>query len=311
MRPSPETHTPLWITPLIQHRTTEDQGDSPHYETIRRVLSKSPHPDHWETEIETVIEAFSEPGGDILWRRVVVRSGSSCPRQVVHASFKLPDGSSTTALLPHDSILCWAAFQERPGRKLLCVLASPTLLCIWDAYPHDEGKGAGLGVEGHCIPLPFEARCIHPVGDGRGILLQRMDSMEDRLIFDLHSRTWTMNSATEDDDDGFFLKAPPRPTGRGNEMTRGNPLGVAMNMPTNASGNPVPSFFSLSHPLDDVLPVSLLSNEKNDHPRVVSDVFEKVLFAGVLSWANPSESGIDRREYSQPICVTYHTLRQR
>jgi hypothetical protein len=293
--------TPLWISPLIHHPTNDDSGQYS-YQVLQRLVTSSPNPDHLETEIETALEAYIGPEGDVLWRRVVVRSGSSSPQQVIHSSFSLPNETPVES----DSVLCWAAFPERPNHKLLCVLASPTLLCIWDVYPSVDSD---LGGEGHSIPLPFEACAIYAIGDKHGLLLQRNDSVEDQLAFDVQNKTWTMSGlqGIDDDDDGFILKAPPRPVRFQGDMSGASSIG---GLPVPTSSSAVPSLFSLAHPLDDVLPISLLADD-NIQPGTITDVFEKVLFVGMLRWTDPNEDILDRREYTQPICVTYHTQRKR
>jgi hypothetical protein len=37
------------------------------------------------------------------------------------------------------------------------------------------------------------------------------------------------------------------------------------------------------------------------------DVFEKILFVGVVRWVDPAIIAAERKEHLQPICVTYHT----
>jgi hypothetical protein len=298
---------PLWITPLLNY--CKKDPESGHYEVLRRLVTPSPNPDqnsNDEAEIETAIETFIGPdGGAALWRRVVVRSGPSSPRQVVHASFLLPDDNGSH-LSSSDASVCWTAFPERPDHKLLCVLASPTVLCIWDVYP--QGGEADLGGAGHSsIPLPFEACGIYAM-DHHGLMLQRTETFDDRLAFDVQNKTWTSTGLQgEDDDDGFVLKAPPRPLRLRDSM--GNSDMGSLNVSTAAS-NSVPSLFSLSHPLDDILPVSNLP-DRDLHPGIVTDVFEKVLFVGFLRWTDPTEAVVDRKEYTQSICVTYHTQRKR
>jgi hypothetical protein len=301
--------TPLWISPLVHHRKEDPKTEQ--YKVLQRLVTQSPNPHHSDSEIETALEAFVV-NGESLWRRVVVRSGPTCPKQIIHASFTLPNDGPTVPVLvdsADSSSLCWASFPERPDHKLLCVLSSPTLLCIWDVYP--GGKEYDLGGEGHFIPLPFEACAVHAIGDKHGLLLQRTDSMEDRIAFDLHNKTWTMMGFNDhEEDDGFFLKAPPRPVRLGGDINMSGSSIGGMNIPT--ASNPVPSLFSLSHPLDDVLPISLQSDsEAPTGTGTVTDVFEKILFVGVLRWTDQNDALLDRREYSQPICVTYHTQRKR
>ena len=313
MASSARQTAPLLVTSLAQHRKTDCEYI---YHAVQRIVSPSPDRDHPETEIETVLEVGVDRSGTRLSRRVVVRSGPSCPKPVVHGSFKLPDETSDSISQPGNSVMCWTAFQPRPDHKLLCVLGNPSVLCIWDVYPRDGVEGGGLGVEGHSIQLPFEASSIHPVGDsGLGLMLQRIDSVEDRILFDTHCKaffanTGIQNHVADDEEDGFFLKPPPRPVRLGaGEMSNSGSIGGG-NAPV-SSNNLVPSLFSLSHPLDDVLPICCISSDRDEPPRIATDVFEKVLFAGVVRWTEPGVAGSKRREYKQPICVTYHTQRKR
>jgi hypothetical protein len=300
--------TPLWVTPLLNYEKAE--LESGHYKTWQRLVTPSPNPDKEEAEIETAVETFIGPEGTALWRRVVVRSGPSCPKQTVHASYMLPNDRQL--LTSSSSLVCWTAFPELPDHKLLCVLGNPTLLCIWDVYP--KGKEAGIGGEGNSIPLPFEACGIHAIEGGQGLLLQRTETLEDGLTFDAHNRTWAFTGLQGgEEDDGFVLKAPPRPvrlresTGTRLRESTGTSLG-SLNLP--ASPSAVPSLFSLSHPLDDILPVCDIP-DGDLHAAPFADVFERILFVDVVRWMDPSEAATDRKERLQPICVTYHTHRKR
>ena len=268
-------------------------------------MTKSPNRDHLETEIETALEAFVGPDGETLWRRVVVRSASSSNHQVLHASYMLP--TNCPAVEDTENSICWASFPKRPKHQFLCVLASSTLLCIWDVYP--DSAETELGGDGHSIPLPFEASAIYPIGEQKfGLFIQRKESVEDRLAFDLQNKTWTMSGlqGADEDDDGFVLKAPPRPLRLSGDFSS-NSFGGS---PIPSSSNPVPSLFSLSHPLDDVLPVSLMMSGETQ-AGIVTDVFEKIIFVGILRWTDPTEPIVDRKLYTQPICVTYHMQRKR
>ncbi|CAJ1969662.1 unnamed protein product [Cylindrotheca closterium] len=288
--------TPLWITPLLNYKQPEVTVG--HYEVVQRVVMPSPHPNKKEAEIETSVENFIRPEGNVAWRRVAVRSGPSCHEQTMHASFVLPEDRQN--LSGKSSIVCWAAFPEQPDHKLLCVLASATLLCIYDVYP--KGKAYTLGGEGHSIPLPFEACGVYAIDDGQGLLLQRTETLEDNLAFDAQNRTWTSTGLQgEDEDDGFVLKAPPRPL-RFREST-GTEFG-SLSMPNNPTT--APSLFSLSHPLDDILPVSNIRDADSQNSPF-EDVFEKILFVGVVRWVDPATTAAERKEHLQPICVTYHT----
>lgn len=150
--------------------------------------------------------------GRVLWRRVVVRSGpSTAGHTVIHASYQLPEecnnATYNSSLSRASSILCWTTFADRPHHLMLCALASPTLLCIWDVYPTQptaavpgnktkqmdkqhlnqnrqqqpttQPHGQALtGGESHMIPLPFEAEAIFAVRE-RGLLIQRAETTED------------------------------------------------------------------------------------------------------------------------------------
>ena len=122
------------------------------------------------------------------------------------------------------------------------------------------------------------------------------------IAFDAQNRTWTSTGLQgEDEDDGFVLKAPPRPL-RFREST-GTEFG-SLSMPKNPTT--VPSLFSLSHPLDDILPVSNMCDADSQNSPF-EDVFEKILFVGVVRWVDPAIIAAERKEHLQPICVTYHT----
>lgn len=294
-----EEAAPLWITPIGQ--CEQELPEVGRYEVLQRIVTEAPN--SMEAEIETCLELYVGPNGNPLWRRVVVKSGPTCPKKVIHASFQLTD-ADVEDTTPANG-MCWAAFPEQPNHKLLCVLASPTLLCIWDVYP--TGKDSNLAGEGHSIPLPFEAGGIYPLSGGKsGLLLQRVETMEDHL--EGQQNAWTIpvaNALQGDEDDGaFVLKAPPKPV-----RTSVDTLNIS------TTSNAIPSLFSLAHPLDDVLPISQLplatSPVHHQQQDMVADVFEKVLFVGEVSWIDLREDYFDRRELLRPICVTYHTQRKR
>lgn len=290
----------MQIIPLLDYKQPEVTVG--HYEVVQRIVTPSPHPNKEDAEIETSVEIFISPEGNAAWRRVAVRSGPVNPEQDIHASFMLPDQRQNLAA--KSSIVCWAAFPEHPDYKLLCVLANATTLCIFDVYP--RGKAYTLGGEGHTIPLPFEACGVYAIEDGQGLLLQRTETLEDNLAFDALNRTWTSTGLQGDEeDDGFVLKAPPRPL-RFREST-GTEFG-SLHMSKNPTT--VPSLFSLSHPLDDILPVSnLVDPDSQNLP--FEDVFEKILFVVVVRWVDTTVAAAERKEQVQPICVTYHTHKKR
>ena len=363
-------------------------GGCGHYETIQKLITSSPYNlssssssssisssgceiDTTTAEIESCLEQFiGSSDGSVLWRRVVVRSGPSCPQQIIHASYMLPqDSINNFGVLQtnNPSVLCWTAFPDRPDHPLLCVLANPTLLCIWDVYPSSssasseqqlqeggiEGKKTFVreeleGGEGHNIPLPFECCAIYAVGDGKhGLLLQRCESTEDIIAFDNkimnnnsnnNNNNNNDNNNTEADDhadDGFVLKAPPRPVRLARDSTGGSTL-ASLNVSTASTptmmggggggggvgeggGGPtsllstslIPSIFSLHHPQGDILPVSNFA-EGDLQAIPATDVFEKILYTGVIKWVNEDcSSYMNIKQHSQPICVTYHSQLRR
>ena len=222
-------------------------------------------------------------------------------------------------------MLCWTTFPDRPHHPLMCVLANPTLLCIWDVYPSKsvDGDAEELeGGEGHNIPLPFEACAIYGVGNGKhGLLLQRSESTEDILAYNHNNNRINTHGETAPDhhlheDDGFILKAPPRPVRLRDSIGGGSTL-ASLNIstattPTMMGGGGgeaapsaaglIPSLFSLHHPQGDILPVS----QGDPQLTAFSDVFEKILYTGVVTWVD-----VDQRQQSQPICVTYHSQLRR
>ncbi len=315
---------PLWISPLFQK---DDGGENESYRTVKRLVSKTPNPSCAETahgEVETSLEECLGPAGEVLWRRVAVR-GCVGADPVLHASFFLPDddyGSTFAAsddnehTFVEDHTICWASFPERPNHKLLCVLASPILLCIWDVYPLSEkisSESIGGG-EGNFLTLPFEARSIFPLADNNGLLLQRKQTIEDHLMNDDTRSAWmaTRGVDVRDDYDGdFVLQDPPAPVRLGTMLS--SPSGMEMSIPQPSPhvsagifGVPVPSLFSLKHPLDEILPIALI--EDNDLAQAFSppDILEQVLFVGALRWAEHDDNPYHVLEYTQPICLTYH-----
>lgn len=317
------SETPLWILPLFQKGGS---GENDSYRTVKRLVSKTPNPSCAETphgQVETTLEEYMGPTGQVLYRRVAVR-GCVGAERVVHASFTLPDddyGSTFAAsdenedTLVEDHTICWASFPERPDHKLLCVLASPVLLCIWDVYPLSENKSSESigGGEGNFLTLPFEARGIFPLAENNGLLLQRKQTIEDYLMSDETKSAWmTRRGDVGDDYEGdFVLQDPPMPVRLGTMLS--SPSGMEMTIPQpspQASAGvfaaPVPSLFSLKHPLDEILPIALFEQDDLTHPSSPPDILEQVLFVGALRWNEHDDSPYHVAEYKQPICVTYH-----
>ncbi len=319
---SPEA-TPLIVKTLRHYEEDDNNERNQHnggkYRILQKLITSSPasgQDSQLETaEIESRLEEFVErTTGSILWQRVIVQSGPTSPHKITHASYMLPKDSlwSTTSSNKNVNRLCWTTFPDRPKHPLLCVLANPTLVCIWDVYPNNQQQqqhsnaetNSSEGGEGHTIPLPFEACAIYGVENGQhGLLLQRSESTEDILLY---NNNHNQHSLHEDEDDGFVLKAPPRPV-RLRDSTS-TPLAVpTATTPTMAGGSPqlphtntIPSLFSLHHPQGDILPVSTKTDA------MMADVFEKILFTGLMKWVDDAN-----RPKEQPICVTYHTQLRR
>jgi hypothetical protein len=252
--------------------------DGGHYETVHTLITSSPLHDNGG-EIETCLQQFVQQDGSILWRRVVVKGGPSTTATtsaatttttpIVHASFLLPDdfhnhnsSNNNTSTVPttnsNNNVLCWASFASTTNHDaldhvFLCVLAHPTLLCIWDVYPqqqHQHGsitkkhanasastRASGVSGEGQYVPLPFEACGIFAVNTAGssastplgGLLIQRCETVEDLYAFDTISQHHQSminenqddDNDDDDDDDDFVLQAPPRPVRVGRESTGG------------------------------------------------------------------------------------------
>jgi hypothetical protein len=156
----------------------------------------------------------------------------------------------------------WTSFEDAPHHSVLCALLHTTQVCIWDVYPQQSEASLSLPAEGWTISLPFECSNILAV-QGRGILLQRLEYAEDE----------------ETAVDGFILKSPPTATRR--------------------VISAVPSLFSLTHPLQDVLPVCLITKTGMDCPPV-TDVHEKWTWMGTVHGEEPLL-----------LVLSYHTLQRR
>ena len=360
--------SPLYIKTLRHYRDHNKERDDSNnddnghdsscgrYEILQKSITSSPSSsaagyEIESAEIESCLEQFVGSDGSVLWQRVVVRSGPSSPRQIIHASYMLPQDSLQHSVAAGDndtsrpSVLCWTTFPDRPDHPLLCVLANPTLLCIWDVYPSssvmsEQTHGVGdvavgreelEGGEGHNIPLPFEACAIYGVGNGEhGLLLQRCESTEDIIAY--NNKNFTSSSDyNHHDDDGFILKAPPRPV-RLRDSIGGNTTLASLNISTattptmmggggagegvatapNPSSSMIPSLFSLHHPQGDILPVSTFA-QGDLQMAAFTDVFEKILYTGVVKWVDEKDqaSSRDRKQQSQPICVTYNSQLRR
>ncbi|CAB9503971.1 promoting complex subunit 1 [Seminavis robusta] len=326
-----------WVCPISSREDPPlcSRGDEPDgsYVAIQRLVSESPVlPD---SEIETIFEAFVTATGECLWRRVSVWSGPNSPQQrTIHASFILPTAndnsegkaefflkqpnndkdSKALSLLDQPSFLCWAAFREYPKHKLLCVLADPLTLCIWDVYPQTDQvcvKG-----EGHSQNLPFRCRGVYPVGESNGIILQRQDDPEDLAAFQYSDMDIDKGAGANKDDDNDFILAMPGTTcsshPNNTSFNSGGQQRTPASMPTprsayTATSTEVPSLYTLEHPLQEVLPVSHWS----ESTALVTDAFEKVIHADTLKWNSINSDDEKKHQHQQPIIVTYNTIHKR
>ena len=120
----------------------------------------------------------------------------------------------------------------------------------------------------------------------------------------------------------FFLKVPPRNTrmstdGNVNSHLFSQPKSGGMPQTprtTYTAGNApveVSSLFSLKHPLEDVLPVALVSPDSTGETSMATDVFEKVLHTSTLLWTEDRDHYLSKKQYKQPVCVTYNTILKR
>ena len=385
---SAEHATSLFIKPLRHRRSLhrpqnicerggggEHDNSIGHYEVLSRKVSPSPLQKRSQfsgtatsAEIETRLEQFVHKNdGSILWRRVVVSSGPcsiagvpSSNNDTIHASFILPEDDATKGVSApsgfylNPDLVCWTSFSDRPDHDVLCVLAHPSLLCIWDVYPtsvktsddmsrrfNDDSsstanpsrQSTASSEQGFHVSLPFEACGIHGIAyakEGRGLLLQRFETVEDCFI---HQERTRENNGKPDslrtesqNDDGFVLQPPPKPVRLGGKESENcqskNPV---LSRGGNESSGGVaglpsaPSLFSLLHPRGDVLPVTLSERiTKNDQiqeecvPNLeykgpVTDVFEKILFVGTVEWSDAAAQS----PHSKTIYVTYHTQLKR
>lgn len=334
---------PLWVTPLQTTTTTttipSNNNNSHHqYRQLERIVTPLHHHgdnDNGGGEVETILEALYETNHEnnhekLLWRRVVVQSSTSNHnnQKMVHASFLLPqvDDNDTDDDTDNDdtllgSRLAWTTFAEQndteatpetsKSQPVLCVLAAPTLLCLYHVHPSNNRKSNTVVVEdAHTIPLPFRAARLQALTSG--LLLQRQASVVDQEELQMMMQSQypsflnSHNSKEEpmmddNDNDGFVLQAPPKPVRTTTPMNH--------SMTTNVNHG-VPSLFSLQHPLEDVLPVLWLNHDNHDNnpsttttERMVTDVFETVLFCGSFEWEDETN---DHDQQQLPICVTYH-----
>ncbi|GAX19404.1 anaphase-promoting complex subunit 1 [Fistulifera solaris] len=231
---------------------------------------------------------MTDPAAISMQTLLELKDASTCPpsQRVVTAHPLFPDASLETtwnngkicvysgpdssprilhaSFAVHTDILdvVWTTFEDAPHHSVLCALLHTTQVCIWDVYPQQSEASLSLPAEGWTISLPFECLNILAI-QGRGILLQRLEYTEDE----------------ETAVDGFILKSPPTATRR--------------------VISAVPSLFSLTHPLQDLLPVCLMTKTGMDCPPV-TDVHEKWTWMGTVHGEEPLL-----------LVLSYHTLQKR
>lgn len=316
---------PVPIKPLF-HITAEEQSspeeNGPRHTVIQRLVT--PHPHFPEASIETVWEALpdSSVSHSGNYMRIAIYSGPDQKQRVLHSSHQLPpdaDAQIYDATLPKSSSnsMAWATFPQFPLHPVLCVLVNSTSLCIWDVYPADSRTRAiedsnimlTIPSEGWTVALPFECCAILPISE-RGLLLQRLEYAEDRRAAAQHQLP------PQHDMDGFFLKSPPI---KSSLQKKHEPPSTIHSSPATSHNmslpSPVPSFFSLEHPLEDVLPVCRLAPSIDGIPSdnstfPITDVNEKLLWMGTAEWVDPGVDYFSRRLHKQTLVVTYHTVQQ-
>ena len=374
--------TPLYIKPLhhYQYPPENDSSNAERSSSVNdsvgrcQVLFRKMYPAPQQrrsqasgtatcAELETRLEQFVDRNdGTVLWRRVVVSSGpcstaccaSSTSVNAIHASFLLPEGNATRGISTQSgfysdpNLVCWTSFADRPDHDVLCVLAHPGLLCIWDVYSDMSQKSTmSHSVDqlncpskpGIHVSLPFDACGIFGSMGEPGLFLQRCETSEDYAFYE----AWSRDNAKEDshladdineNNDGFVLRAPPKQVRLEGGESAGAPSKhgsetMFSNEEKDHSGLigeciAVPSLFSLQHPLEDLRPVTLSEKTSIDgrekhaapvlyHRGPVADAFEKILFMGSADFfdATGGELHVDRSKQSQTIFVTYHTQLKR
>jgi anaphase-promoting complex subunit 1 len=347
---STDAASPLEITSLVdlspsvvdaKSATSTATNNTKHCETgkfhvLQRIVSAHPFRKGWlsdacpdETSIETTLEVWKSFAKDeASWMRVAVYSGPDNGCTNLHASFQLPADAHPPSLDAVEAggntqcpVLCWPAFPEQPLHPVLCVLVHSTAVCLWDVYPDENSLVTGG--DGWTVSLPFDCSGIHAIGDSGGLLLQRLEDVQD--YYQQQDDPMGMTTTTAlCEDDGFFLKAPPKLARIMSDP--GDPAPAAVWTPppqqpeslfNNATA--VSSLFSLQHPLADILPVSQLLTGKDGsinalHPvKPVTDVLEKVLWVGTARWASLTGDANHKtvQQNNQVVMVTYHAVKQR
>eukprot|EP00804_Cyclotella_cryptica_P008044 CCRYP_004559-RB/>CCRYP_004559-RB protein AED:0.02 eAED:0.02 QI:71/1/1/1/1/0.83/6/35/2055 len=236
----------------------------------------------------------------------------------------------------HHPILCWTSFRgdarsnmtkkdnndddddDDNERKMLCVLANPTTLQIYDvlgdiatASPNDTDKrmfSSGGGPSGHTVPLPFRACGLYSI-HARGLLILRAPSREDGDGGGIITHgSWKDDVAVSPQglsipgtpprssrsfrnvvDDGVDrnlleeeLQLPPEPVRINfhDELLR--------NSEDEDVATAVPSLFSLCHPLDEIRPVAQCATDSQfidikdvNKSELFTDISERLVYTGV------------------------------
>jgi hypothetical protein len=242
----------------------EDSHSCDACEVVYREVT--PHPLHDTTSIETVIERK-----DTLVR-VVIYSGPEAPQKRVLASYQWTETSS--------SVCCaaWTSFPEDPQHQLLCVLQDSSTIAIYDVFP--ESEFLYCGGAGHYITLPFDSCSIYSISP-HGLLISRNPDAQDVCAV-------SMEEDDDDEYDGFFLQPPPR-------LSRQQAVEV------DTFEGPLASLFSLAHPLQEVLPVSLSLQENSFSSKIFTDALESIIWVGTTRWMSLKGS-----VESQIMVVSYH-----
>lgn len=236
------------------------------FETLRHL--DTAHPRNSEASIRTLLQVHLT---DHSRARLVVQGGPDSA-QTIHATFEI-DGAQLADVGP--GTFGWAKFSDH---SILYVLVNALTLTVFDVYP---GSDLLIGSEGWTISLPFECSGAFGMGNLNGLLLQRIEGAEDALLAD---------TLGEDD---FILRAPSK-------------FGRMDNTSFPTSGpeegdfpQPVSSLFSLSHPLEDVLPVSQVADASD--PTLITDAFEKIIWIGTSRHDNEEKT----------LVLTFHSTYQR
>jgi len=288
---------------VVSTLPNENQSQEKKWKVAHRLVT--PHPlneNDGGASIETVWEICGEQ------QRVAVYSGpDAVSARTLQISLQLPD----YAVAPPDEddpCLQWTVFaagdskqskKKKPVIVLAC-LVHPNAVTLWDVY----GTG-DLPSEGWTVTLPFDCRSILALPD-EGLLLQRLETPDDNHTFEA--------SGAADHD--FVLQGPPPLWNNSNNHTVLPQVPVPAAVSSTASSGGVASLFTLHHPLEDVLPVSLsdMSRQQqslfSSQPQaVVTDVLEQVLWVGTAKVLLDNNETNNKRQVS--LMVTYHTQQHR